>query len=66
MEVEKLRIQVAELKNSLAQAKQQKTLRDEFAMAALSMDLDSRGYGLEGFVKSAYDVADMMLWQRER
>ena len=69
IEIEKLRIQVAELKNSLAQAKQQKTLRDEFAMAALVGQFDTDGglvYGTEVSVSKAYDIADAMMKERAR
>ena len=64
IEIETLRIQVAELKNSLAQAKQQKTLRDEFAMAALAGQFDTDGglvYGAEASVRYAYEIADVMM-----
>jgi hypothetical protein len=69
MEIEKLRIQVAELKNSLAQAKQNKTLRDEFAMAALVGQFDTDGgliCGSEASVRYAYEIADLMLKERAR
>ncbi len=69
IEIEKLRIQVAELKNSLAQAKQQKTLHDEFAMAALVGQFDTDGglvYGTEVSVSKAYDIADAMMKERAR
>jgi hypothetical protein len=69
MEIEKLRIQVAELKNSLAQAKQHKTLRDEFAVAALVGQFDTDGGlipGAEASVRYAYEIADLMLKERAR
>ena len=59
-EIEKLNIQVAELKNSLAQAKQHKTLRDEFAMAAMS------ALGKESSSEFAYAIADGMMKERTR
>lgn len=69
MEIEKLRIEVAELKNSLAQAKQHKTLRDEFAMFALNGMFDSDGglvYGTESSARHAYEIADVMMKERTR
>lgn len=69
IEIEKLNIQVAELKNSLAQAKQHKTLRDEFAMSALIGQFDSDGglvYGQESSAKIAYAIADAMMKERTR
>jgi hypothetical protein len=55
-------IEIAELKNSLAQAKQKKTLRDEFAMAALVRADD--GWNAERCAEWAYELADAMMWER--
>jgi hypothetical protein len=64
-------IEVAELKNSLAQAKQKKTLRDEFAMAALIgvITRSATYFGIEDFHKFAewsYEVADSMMKERNK
>lgn len=56
--------QIAELKQSLAQAKQKKTLRDEFAMAALSGVIYM--YGTTFAAKEAYDIADEMMKERNK
>lgn len=67
--------QIAELKQSLAQAKQKKTLRDEFAMAALTGMLSNKKFmayymepdapeELAAFI--AYNHADYMLKEREQ
>ena len=60
-------IEIAELKNALAMARQKKTLRDEFAMAALIGQFDSDGglmYGQDDTVKRAYEIADAMMRER--
>jgi hypothetical protein len=55
--------QIAELKQSLAQAKQKKTLRDEFAMTVLP---GIAGYTAEDMARLAYLVADAMLKERSK
>lgn len=62
-------IEIAELKNSLAIAKQKKDLRDEFAMAALTgvITRSATYFGIEDFHKFAewsYEVADSMMKER--
>jgi hypothetical protein len=66
-----MEIEVAELKNSLAQAKHKKTLRDEFAMAALTgvITRSATYFGIEDFHKFAewsYEVADAMMKERNK
>ena len=60
-------IEIAELKNQLAMARQKKTLRDEFAMAALSLvgtlENDSQTC-IEDYADWAYEMADAMLKER--
>jgi len=51
-------IEIAELKNALAIAKQKKTLRDEFAMAAMI------ALGKESSSEFAYAIADAMMKER--
>lgn len=58
-----MEIEVAELKNSLAMAKQKKTLRDEFAIAILP---SLSGYTAEQMAKLAYLVADEMMKERNK
>jgi len=68
--------QIAELKQSLAQAKQKKTLRDEFAMAALAgllanQKLAAKCLAMGGaesgwFEECAYEFADGMLKERRK
>lgn len=55
--------QIAELKQSLAQTKQKKTLRDEFAMEALGK---ISGPTAEIIAKKAYSVADAMMKERHK
>lgn len=65
---------IAELKQSLAQAQQKKTLRDEFAMAALTGLLANQklaarclaeGGAMSGwFENNAYAYADAMMHER--
>ena len=57
-------IEIAELKNSLAQAKQKKTLRDEFAMAALIGVIYT--YGTTDAAEEAYALADAMMKERSK
>jgi hypothetical protein len=58
-------IEIAELKNALAMAKQQKTLRDEFAMAALPAAIEKYGVRrIDDIVFVAYWVADAMMQER--
>ena len=59
-------IEIAELKNALAMAQQKKTLRDEFAMAALTgMLAGSPNDGSwQHFVEVAYKFADAMMQER--
>ena len=59
--------QIAELKQSLAQAKQKKTLRDEFAMVALT------GVSTQYIINdervaavTAYAIADAMMKERHK
>lgn len=60
-------IEIAELKNSLAQAKQKKTLRDEFAMAALPSVMQKHGFILsKSLYEDAYLVADKMMKERNQ
>jgi len=60
-------IEIAELRNSLAMARQQKTLRDEFAMAALT------GMSAQYIINderlaaaTAYAIADAMILERRK
>jgi len=57
-------IEIAELRNSLAMAKQKKTLRAEFAMAALIGLLYT--YGATKSVEEAYGIADAMMQERRK
>ena len=58
-------IEIAELKNALALARQKKTLRDEFAMAALTAII-ARGQSTPtGNVDAAYTYADLMMVVRQ-
>ena len=58
-------IEIAELKNQLAMAKQKKTLRDEFAMAALTGYVSNHDeFFIDDVVKSCYIIADAMLKER--
>lgn len=60
--------QIAELKQSLAMAKQKKSLRDEFAMAALTGLLsDPQNCGTHKSICSdAYDYAEAMMKERRK
>ena len=60
--------QIAELKQSLAQAKQKKTLRGEFAMAALTGLLsDPQNFGThKSICGDAYDYAEAMMKERRK
>jgi hypothetical protein len=59
--------QIAELKQSLAQAKQKKTLRDEFAMEALTGLFLHRANLLPDLVAiEAYRYADAMMKERSQ
>jgi hypothetical protein len=56
-------IEIAELKNALALARQKKTLRDEFAMAALiSYLVTAENY--TDAAKFSYEFADAMMKER--
>ena len=56
-------IEIAELKNALALARQKKTLRDEFAMAALiSYFVTAENYS--DAAKFSYEFADAMMKER--
>jgi hypothetical protein len=61
-------IEIAELKNSLALARQKKTLRDEFALVALNGLLSAIPMETEFHVKeisaSCYKFADAMMKER--
>jgi hypothetical protein len=58
-------IEIAELKNSLAQAKQKKTLRDEFAMAAIGAVIQKKSVlEVNTAAEIAYCVADAMMRER--
>ena len=57
-------IEIAELRNSLAMAQQKKTLRDEFAMAALIGLLYT--YGTTKSIEEAYGIADAMMQERRK
>lgn len=62
-----MEIEIAELKNSLAQAKQKKALRDEFAMAALPQVQDRYpNMPAEGKAQQAYWIADAMMKERTK
>jgi len=59
--------EIAELKNSLAQAKQKKTLRDEFAMAALPSVMQKHEFIISrSMVEDAYLIADAMIKERNQ
>ena len=55
--------EIADLKQSLAWAQQQKTLRDEFAIAAMSLN---RGYPESAVAELAYEMADAMMKERNK
>jgi hypothetical protein len=59
-------IEIAELKNALAIARQKKTLRDEFAMAALTglIAISPAPKSLEGIAEFSYLAADSMMKER--
>jgi cytochrome c-type biogenesis protein CcmE len=58
-------IEIAELKNAFAMARQKKTLRDEFAMAAITGVMNKYESILpELIAKDAYAVADAMMKER--
>jgi hypothetical protein len=63
-----MEIEVAELKNSLAQAKQKKTLRDEFAMAALTglISINPAPKSLDGIAEFSYLAAESMMKERNK
>ena len=56
-------IEIAELKNSLAQTKQKKTLRDEFAMAALAT---VGAFSSHRKAEISYEIADAMMKERTK
>jgi hypothetical protein len=59
--------EIAQLRTSLAYAQLEKTLRDEFAMAALTgytSNLDE--FYVHEVVKSCYIVADAMMKERHK
>lgn len=58
--------EIAKLKQSLAMAKQKKTLRDEFAMAALPRLIADYGGGTNAHVRIAYEYADAMMQERHK
>ena len=58
-------IEIAELKNALAIARQKKTLRDEFAMAALTAIIARSQSTPTGNVDAAYTYADLMMLVRQ-
>jgi hypothetical protein len=58
--------EIADLKQSLAWAQQQKTLRDEFAMAALQGLLISSHLSIEENCCLAYMYADAMMKERHK
>lgn len=59
--------EIADLKQSLAWAQQQKTLRDEFAMAAITGVMDKYKTILSELIaKDAYAVADEMMKERHK
>jgi len=62
--------EIAELKQSLAQAKQKKTLRDEFAMAALTSMLspvqDIKDTTYARAAELSYKFADAMMKERHK
>ena len=57
-------IEIAELRNSLAMAKQKRTLRDEIAMAALIGVVYT--YGTTNLAEKAYEIADAMMKERRK
>jgi hypothetical protein len=57
--------EIAELKQSLAWAQQQKTLRDEFAMAALPAIIERNQSTVTGHIDAAYTYADLMMIVRQ-
>lgn len=56
-------IEIAELKNQLAMARQKKTLRDEFAMAALISGIFFP-HNVDDAAQCAYGIADAMMKER--
>jgi hypothetical protein len=62
--------EIAELKNSMAQAKQKKTLRDEFAIAAMHVVGANTAYKRQiDSVEAAliaYQIADAMMKERNK
>ena len=58
-------IEIADLKHQLAMARQKKTLRDEFAMAALTgLIADPTGPNYSDVPEKAYRFADAMMKER--
>jgi hypothetical protein len=57
---------IAELRTSLAYAQLKKTLRDEFAMAALPRLIADYGGGTNAHVRIAYEYADAMMKERHK
>lgn len=58
-------IEIAELRNSLAMAQQKKTLRDEFAMAAVNGVINRFGVFPAKFIaEESYELADAMMKER--
>jgi hypothetical protein len=58
-------IEIAELKNSLAMARQKKTLRDEFAMAALILYFVTTDDCADA-ARFSYEFADAMMQERQK
>ena len=59
--------QIAELKQSLAHAKQKKTLRDEFAMAALTGVMDKyENVTFSVVAENCYAIADAFMKERSK
>ena len=59
--------EIAKLKQSLAMAKQKKTLRDEFAMVALPTVMQKGDYlTKEMCAKASYLFADFMMQERHK
>jgi hypothetical protein len=61
-------IEIAELRNSLAMAQQKKTLRDEFAMAALTglISINPAPKSLDGIAEFSYLAAESMMQERRK
>lgn len=62
-------IEIAELRNSLAMDNQKKTLRDEFAMAALPaliLSYQANRKSIKDFSQEAYWFADAMMQERQK